>query len=100
MRGSWHLPETELRGLIRSLSAAKRWGDLKPLLIEYARRYPETSGPMRLLLARIHLEVEGLPHRAIQVIDSIPARVLPGPLWEARGELLERARHAQRPNLR
>jgi membrane associated rhomboid family serine protease len=90
--GPWPLPEPELRTLIKALAGSRKWNDLKPLLVDYARRYPDDSGPMRLLLARIHLEVDRLPQKAIQVLDSTPASLFKGTAWEARQKLIERAR--------
>lgn len=87
------LPEKELFQLIRALNAGKRWQELQPLLLQAIDRFPSHDVPLRLLLAKILLQVEKRPRQALAVLKKLPPS-LPEEQGRQRLKIEELARAA------
>ncbi|MBI4606426.1 MAG: rhomboid family intramembrane serine protease [Planctomycetes bacterium] len=69
--GPWPLEEPLLRSLIKGFRDARKLGGAKPYLEEYVERFPARATPMRLLLAKLLIEEERRPAKALEVLEAI-----------------------------
>ena len=89
--GSWDLPEPELRLLIRELQRVQAWPEVKPLMMECIRRFPDGSEAVKILLARLLIEVDRRPRKGAQILRSLEHGNLPKSQAALRTLLLEKA---------
>lgn len=88
----WQLDRAELTHLIRMLHTNKRWEESIPLMEEYLRQHPDTSGRVRVQLAQIYIVDQGSPSKGLKILKEMRAAVLDEEVVELRRALMIEAR--------
>jgi hypothetical protein len=72
----WKLSEPMLQQLIALLLSRGDTMHVRPLLVDYIKRFPDHAAPMRVALAEIVLREESRPGQAIAILSHIsPGRL-------------------------
>jgi hypothetical protein len=88
----WQLSRAESTGIIRLLHAKKHWTESVPFMEDYVRRFPDTSGRMRVKLAQIYIAEQERPSKGYALLKDIRAGGLDEEVAELRTELMIEAR--------
>lgn len=88
---SYEMPESELLELITAMHAQNAQTDSQPLMVDYLRRFPESSVRMRLKLAEILVRQQRRPRQALKVLSKLHGKALPEKLEATRQRLEQQA---------
>ncbi len=94
----WQLAEADLLQLIGALQHQRLWRESVPVMIEFLKKHPANSDPVRIKLAHVLIAAERRPAQALKVLAKLnPALMMPA--LQNQVAQLEAQATAMRPQL-